>query len=97
MIDLNSPIETLQGVGEKVLEKLHKLKIKKVRDLLFHLPFRYEDFSNIKNVFDLQVGEKATITARVLNAGTKRTWETASGYYRSSIGRQNRPGAGHLV
>jgi len=74
-MDLNSPIQTLPGIGEKVLEKLDKLKIKKVADLLFHLPFRYEDFSNIKNIFDLVAEEKATITARVLNIGNTRTWK----------------------
>ncbi len=74
-MDLNSPIQTIPGIGEKVLEKLDRLKIKKVSDLLFHLPFRYEDFSNIKNIFDLEAEEKATITARVLNIGNKRTWK----------------------
>src|SRR3989344_1938750 len=75
MFDLGSPIESLGGIGEKVLEKLRKLKIKKVRDLLFYLPFRYEDFSNIKNIADLAVGEKATVTAKILNINNKRTWK----------------------
>ncbi|MBI2052542.1 MAG: ATP-dependent DNA helicase RecG [Candidatus Sungbacteria bacterium] len=75
MFDLDSPIETLGGIGEKVLEKLRKLKIKKVRDLLFYLPFRYEDFSNIKNIADLAAGEKATVTAKILNINNKRTWK----------------------
>src|SRR3989344_8090245 len=75
MISLDSPIQTLPGIGEKVLEKLNKLKIKKVADLLFHLPFRYDDFSNIKKIADLAAEEKATVTARVLNIGNKRTWK----------------------
>src|SRR3989344_1940641 len=75
MISLDSPIQTLPGIGPKVLEKLHRLKIKKVRDLLFHLPFRYEDFSNIKNIIDLEAEEKATVTARILNINSKRTWK----------------------
>ncbi|MDP3799894.1 MAG: ATP-dependent DNA helicase RecG [bacterium] len=74
MFDYSSPINTLSGIGPKVLEKLTKLKIKKVSDLLLHLPFRYEDFSNIKNIADLVVGEKATITAKILNIGQKRVW-----------------------
>ena len=75
MISLDSPIETLGGIGEKVLEKLHRLKIKKVRDLLFHFPFRYDDFSNIKKIADLAAGEKATVAAKILNIGNKRTWK----------------------
>ncbi|MEK9174857.1 MAG: DEAD/DEAH box helicase, partial [Patescibacteria group bacterium] len=75
MFNFNSPISTLNGIGPKVLEKLTKLRIKKVSDLLFHLPFRYEDFSNIKNIADLAAGEKATITAKILNIGQKRVWK----------------------
>ncbi|MEK7077791.1 MAG: ATP-dependent DNA helicase RecG [Patescibacteria group bacterium] len=75
MIDLDSPINALGGIGEKVLEKLRKLKIEKTRDLLFHLPFRYEDFSNIKNIVDLEAEEKATVTARILNINNKLTWK----------------------
>lgn len=75
MISLDSPIEALGGIGPKMLAKLHHIKIKKVKDLLFYFPFRYEDFSNIKNIADLSVGEKATVTARVLNIGNKRTWK----------------------
>ena len=75
MISLDSPIENLPGIGPKVLEKLHNLKIKSVHELIFHFPFRYDDFSNIKNIADLAVGEKATITARILNIGNKMTWK----------------------
>jgi ATP-dependent DNA helicase RecG len=75
MISLDSPIEALGGIGPKMLSKLHHIKIKKVKDLLFYFPFRYEDFSNIKNIADLIVGEKATVTARVLNIRNKRTWK----------------------
>ncbi|MDP3764836.1 MAG: ATP-dependent DNA helicase RecG [bacterium] len=75
MIQSDSSISILPGIGEKVLEKLSKLKIKKVRDLLFHLPFRYEDFSNIKNIADLVAGEKATVTAKILNIGQRRVWK----------------------
>lgn len=75
MISLDSPIEAMGGIGPKMLLRLHHLKIKKIRDLLFYFPFRYEDFSNIKKIADLIVGEKATVTARVLNIGNKRTWK----------------------
>ncbi len=75
MFDYSSPIKDLSGIGPKVLEKLTKLKIKKVSDLLLHLPFRYEDFSQIKNIADLIIGEKATITAKILNIGQKRIWK----------------------
>ncbi len=40
---LNKPITELKGVGPKMAENLQKLDIEKVRDLLFHLPLRYQD------------------------------------------------------
>jgi ATP-dependent DNA helicase RecG len=75
MISLDSPVENIPGIGPKALARLHHLNIKKIRDLLFYFPFRYEDFSNIKNIADLFVGEKATVTAKVLNIGNKLTWK----------------------
>lgn len=73
--NLSSPIKTLGGIAPKVLEKLRKLGLKKVEDLLMHFPFRYDDFSNIKKIADLVAEEKTTITARVLNIGAMRTWK----------------------
>ncbi|MEK7629709.1 MAG: ATP-dependent DNA helicase RecG [Patescibacteria group bacterium] len=75
MFEYSSPIKDLPGIGPKVLEKLTKLKIKKVSDLLLHLPFRYEDFSQIKNIADLIIGEKTTITVKILNISQKRVWK----------------------
>jgi ATP-dependent DNA helicase RecG len=37
------PISDLKGVGPKVAERLLKLGIANVQDMLFHLPLRYED------------------------------------------------------
>ncbi|MFC3034443.1 ATP-dependent DNA helicase RecG [Pseudoalteromonas fenneropenaei] len=37
------PITELKGVGPKVAERLSKLGIHSVQDMLFHLPLRYED------------------------------------------------------
>ncbi|MDK1288750.1 ATP-dependent DNA helicase RecG [Pseudoalteromonas umbrosa] len=39
----NYPITDLKGVGPKAAEKLAKLGIASVQDMLFHLPLRYED------------------------------------------------------
>ncbi len=66
MLCLSSPIEDLARVGPISLKKLKKLGIKTVNDLLFHFPYRYDDFSNIKNVGDLKVGETATIQGKII-------------------------------
>jgi len=40
---LSQPVTSLKGVGSKVAERLLKLGITQVQDLLFHLPLRYQD------------------------------------------------------
>jgi ATP-dependent DNA helicase RecG len=59
----------LKGVGPKVAEKLHKLGIKTQRDLLFHLPLRYEDRTFVSPIGSLQPGRRSQIEAEVLHVG----------------------------
>lgn len=40
---LSQPVTALKGVGGKVAERLSKIGIQQVQDLLFHLPLRYQD------------------------------------------------------
>ena len=47
------PVTELKGVGAKAAEKLAKLAIVSVQDLLFHLPHRYEDRTRIYPIADL--------------------------------------------
>ena len=56
----------LKGVGPKIAEKLQKLGLKTQRDLLFHLPLRYEDRTFVSPVGALQAGRRSQIEAEVL-------------------------------
>lgn len=59
-------VHFLKGVGSKVTEKLKKLGLETQRDLLFHLPLRYEDRTTVTPISSLQVGRKQLIEAKVL-------------------------------
>jgi ATP-dependent DNA helicase RecG len=59
----------LKGVGPRVAEKLHKLGLNSQRDLLFHLPLRYEDRTFVTPVGSLQPGQRCQIEAEVLHVG----------------------------
>ncbi|MGL5389790.1 MAG: ATP-dependent DNA helicase RecG, partial [Shewanella sp.] len=59
------PITDLKGVAKKVAEKLTKLGITTVQDLLFHLPLRYEDRTQIHPIAALIPGSYATIEAQI--------------------------------
>lgn len=59
------PITDLKGVAKKVAEKLAKLGIKTVQDVLFHLPLRYEDRTQIHPIAALPPGSYGTIEAEI--------------------------------
>ncbi len=59
-------VRFLKGVGPKVGEKLQKLGLETQRDLLFHLPLRYEDRTQVTPIGRLQPGRKQLIEAEVL-------------------------------
>lgn len=59
------PITDLKGVAKKVADKLAKLGITTVQDLLFHLPLRYEDRTQIYPIAALSPGSYGTIEAEI--------------------------------
>ena len=69
MITLSSPIQFVKGVGAPRAEILLQKGIQTVEDLLFYLPFRYEDRTRLRGLSDVRAGELATVIARVRSAG----------------------------
>ncbi len=72
MTDLQLPVERLRNVGARNLPRLHKLGIKTLRDLLLHIPARYEDYSQIIPISDLSFEQKATIQGTVVKIDSRR-------------------------
>ena len=58
----------LKGVGPSTLEKLGKLGLNSVYDLLFHMPLRYEDKTRITEMAELQPLQTAQIQGEVVKA-----------------------------
>lgn len=59
------PVTTLRGVGQRVAERLARLGISTVQDLLFHLPNRYQDRTRVSPIGSLRAGDQAVIEATV--------------------------------
>ncbi|KDM90683.1 ATP-dependent DNA helicase RecG [Photobacterium galatheae] len=57
----------LSGVGAKMVEKLHKIGLHTVQDLLFHLPLRYEDRTRIWPIAEIRPGQHLTVQGEVLS------------------------------
>ncbi len=65
MYSLETPIETIEGIGPKLLEKFAQKNIITFKDLLLFLPLRYSDRSEIIQIKDLEVGKLVSFTAQV--------------------------------
>jgi len=65
-LSLNEPITSLKGIGENQSKKYSKLNIYTLRDLLFHIPFRYRDTSEILSIEDFKYLEEGTFLAQIV-------------------------------
>jgi ATP-dependent DNA helicase RecG len=74
---LDAPVSTLAGISVGFAAKLAKLGAHTVRDLLYLFPRRYNDFSRMKRISDLEIGAVETIVGTV--------WEVSN-----VTGRNNR-------
>ncbi|OIN14330.1 ATP-dependent DNA helicase RecG [Oceanisphaera psychrotolerans] len=61
-------LSLLKGVGEKMLEKLHRLGLETVQDLLFHLPLRYEDRTHICPIAGLMPGMHTSVVGEIVDS-----------------------------
>ena len=62
---LESPLDTLPGVGPKIASRLRKLGLGSVRDLLEHRPRDYQRAVGESRIADLSAEEARLVTADV--------------------------------
>ncbi|MFB4391304.1 MULTISPECIES: ATP-dependent DNA helicase RecG [unclassified Pseudomonas] len=62
------PVTELKGVGEAMAEKLAKVGLENLQDLLFHLPLRYQDRTRVVPIGQLRPGQDAVIEGVVSGA-----------------------------
>ncbi|MDX1901827.1 MAG: ATP-dependent DNA helicase RecG [Gammaproteobacteria bacterium] len=55
----------LSGVGERTAERLARLGIVYVEDLLFHLPLRYEDRTHVQLITQVSIGQSAVLDVTI--------------------------------
>ncbi|RCU51008.1 ATP-dependent DNA helicase RecG [Corallincola holothuriorum] len=61
-------VTELNGVGPKVAEKLAKLGLVVIQDLLFHLPYRYEDRTRIYPIAALMPGIHGSVCGEIISS-----------------------------
>src|ERR1039458_6950312 len=70
---LETPVKYVRGVGPRLAEMLALKGVQTAEDLLYHLPFRYEDRQNPRSLDELQAGEMASVIAEVRGSALLRT------------------------
>ncbi len=90
MPELRTEVQFLKGIGPRVAETLAAKGIHSLEDLLYYLPFRYEDRINPRTIEQLQPGEMASVIAEVRTSGLFKTrrmpiFEMTAGQGRSKL------------
>ncbi|MDO6549403.1 ATP-dependent DNA helicase RecG [Pseudoalteromonas carrageenovora] len=104
------PITELKGVGPKMAERLLKLGIITVQDMLFHLPLRYEDRTRLYPINELalhsHVSVEATIETSQITFGKRRmlvvqindgTGRLTLRFFNFTAAQKNAFGAGKII
>lgn len=73
MYYLETPISRLDRVGLTTARKLRILGLETVEDLLWHLPFRYEDYSQQAKIANLVAGQIVNVVGNVELIQNKRS------------------------
>jgi ATP-dependent DNA helicase RecG len=71
--NLDSPVTVLRGVQEATARLLKRLGVYTVRDALLFFPFRYDDFSALKPISELEEGVNQTVVATIWDVEARRT------------------------
>ncbi|WP_271104449.1 ATP-dependent DNA helicase RecG [Pseudomonas tohonis] len=62
------PVTVLKGVGDALAEKLAKVGLENLQDILFHLPLRYQDRTRVVPIGALRPGQDAVVEGTVTGA-----------------------------
>ena len=60
-------ITSLKGVGPSLERKFNQLGIYNLQDLLFHLPFRYEDRTKLSPINSVKLGDRVQINGEIVS------------------------------
>jgi ATP-dependent DNA helicase RecG len=63
---LRQPVQSAKEVGPRRAPVLRKFGIETIEDLLYHLPFRYEDRRRMRDIASVRIGEEAGIVGEIV-------------------------------
>ena len=83
---LQKKLDTLRGVGPRMLPKLQKLGLTTIEDALYHLPIRYEDRRQFKTINQLNDNQQEIFVGTVLASGESVTTRSRRNVYEIIVG-----------
>jgi len=76
MVSLETPLSKFPTVKKAILKKLHSLGLTKAQDLLYHFPFRYDDFSKTVAINEIVPEVPLTIHGTLQLLSNRRSFAT---------------------
>lgn len=68
---LKKAVQYVKGVGPRRAEQLERMGIRTVEDLLYHIPFRYQDRREMRKIDQLVVGEENATIGQLVRVGRR--------------------------
>lgn len=84
-LELSTPLQFVKGIGPARGAMLADRGLLIIQDLLYYLPFRYEDRSNTKELRALVPGEKVTVLARIEQAKLSNFQRRSLGFFDATL------------
>lgn len=72
---LDQPVESFRYIGPIYLKRLQRLGVETLGGLLSHFPHRYDDFTNLKKISEVKIGEEVTIQGEIKEIQKRRTFK----------------------
>lgn len=73
MLNLQTPLNKLIGIGPETLKRLKNLGLETVADLIFYFPRRYDDFLATTPISKLRIGETQAIAVKIDSIKNERS------------------------
>ena len=68
---LDAPVSRLPSIGPSLADRLSKIGVWSIRDLLYLLPRRYDDYSMLRTIDRLRYGDEVTLVGTVWHLDTR--------------------------
>lgn len=82
--ELAAPVSVLPGIGANRFDELKSLGIHSIWDMLYYFPRRYDDFSTMKPINRIELGDELSVFCKVQSI-TKSTFNQGKGHKTEAV------------